>query len=236
MTEPVVPDAHAVCAGECDACPARASGLFSRIAVQRRAQIASRLKIIRFAAKDVVFRAAEQATHACILRFGLVKEVAWSISGEERIVRLARPGDSVGLEAALGERYRHTAVAMSDVEVCRVPAAVLVTEEREDPPFLEALMRHFQANLEQADLFLTEMSVGTATQRVARLLLYLVEPHDHDEVPMIGREEMGTLLGLTTETVSRTVAGLRRAGLIRAAGRPRVVACDVAGLARIAQS
>jgi len=46
---------------------------------------------------------------------------------------------------------------------------------------------------------------------------------------MISREDMGAMLGITTETASRTVAGFKRNGLIVQRGQ-KEFACDVGAL------
>ena len=49
---------------------------------------------------------------------------------------------------------------------------------------------------------------------------------------MLGRADMGNMLALTTETVSRNIAGLRRDGDLELLGRDRA-RIDVASLKRI---
>jgi len=52
---------------------------------------------------------------------------------------------------------------------------------------------------------------------------------------MLTRDEMGALLGLTTETTSRVIAEFRRAGLIQVLDEHHDrCRCDVADLAKIA--
>ena len=72
-------------------------------------------------------------------------------------------------------------------------------------------------------------------RRVALLLLFLVEKNDNRECPLIGREEMGALLGLTTETVSRIVAQFRREGALSVTGRDRC-RCNFEALSQYAET
>ena len=59
-----------------------------------------------------------------------------------------------------------------------------------------------------------ELGTGHARQRVARLFLILQSTQD-GIVRLFGREDVGLLLGLTTETASRMIAGFKRKGIIR---------------------
>jgi CRP-like cAMP-binding protein len=91
-----------------------------------------------------------------------------------------------------------------------------------------------QREIEQADLFLTELSTGSAEARVARLLLYLSEREDERACTLPMREEIGALLGVTMETASRIVADLRRRGLVQPTEDVRRIVLDAAALRRIA--
>jgi DNA-binding MarR family transcriptional regulator len=56
---------------------------------------------------------------------------------------------------------------------------------------------------------------------------------DEPDHPLLTREDMGAVLGITTETASRTIAEFRRKGLIELLEEHRF-RCDTAALTRIA--
>jgi CRP/FNR family transcriptional regulator, anaerobic regulatory protein len=88
--------------------------------------------------------------------------------------------------------------------------------------------------LSEADAWLTELSTGSARQRVARLLLRLVRDRETSECHLFGREDMGAMLGITTETASRTIAELRRQSLLSETS-PNLFLLDIPNLRRIAE-
>jgi len=59
------------------------------------------------------------------IRNGLVKLVRYLPDGKERIIRLVKATDSIGLERILGRPYGHTAIALQPVTACRIPIGVL---------------------------------------------------------------------------------------------------------------
>ncbi|OIQ81648.1 bacterial regulatory protein, crp family [mine drainage metagenome] len=73
---------------------------------------------------------------------------------------------------------------------------------------------HMQQQLDTADQFITEFSTGSAEARVARLLLFLESTSTGVYCELLGREEMASILGITTETASRIMADFRRRGLV----------------------
>ena len=104
---------------------------------------------------------------------------------------------------------------------------------RERPRLYQELMARWQQALAEADTWLTQFTTGTARQRVARLLLRLSCAEQDSPLPLFGREDMGAMVGLTTETVSRTIAELRRQGSLRDQDA-HLQDCDQETLRRIA--
>jgi CRP/FNR family transcriptional regulator, anaerobic regulatory protein len=199
---------------DCLACPARHIDLLSSADAEGRVALLQHFEIATFAPKEPIYRMGDPGEWLYLLRFGLAKLLRYSASGTERIVHLARTGDTIGTAAITGNHHRRTAVAMTPTEVCRIPGEVVRECGKTNPAVLDALLAQFQASADAADTFLTELSTGSAQVRMARLLLFLTEKHDHNEAPLPSREEMGALLGTTTETASRVIAEFRREGAI----------------------
>ncbi len=186
---------------------------------------------IGFEAGATLYRAGDDSAHLFTIRAGLVKLVQYLPDGTQRIVRLLRPGSTVGLEGTVAAPYEHTAITLQPTLVCRIPRQVVEKLSRETPRLHGQLMRRWHAALRQADDRLTELSTGKAPHRLARLLLQLVE--ESGTVTLFSREDLGAMLGITTEHASRTVAEFKRTGLLTelTANRFR---CDVERLREIA--
>jgi CRP/FNR family transcriptional regulator len=186
-----------------------------------------------FEPQQTIYRAGATGDTVYLVRRGFIKMVSWSASGTERIVRVARRNDAVGLRALLRCPHRRSAIAMSEVEVICVPTNLVAAAGRANPEFGEQILAHYHASIEMADLLLTEFNTGRAHARVARLLMYLMEADGDDTCFLPRREDMAALLGTTAETNSRVVATFRRTGLIELL-RPDRCRCNLGGLGRIA--
>jgi CRP-like cAMP-binding protein len=218
---------------DCAGCPAQHLGLFGRLDPAERTKLLGSFRIADYSTHGTIYRTGEPGDYVFIIHFGLIKLLRYSSSGAERIVQLARSGDTIGLAALTQVPYRRTAIAMTNCEVCRVPATVVRDYNQHHPEFMATLLDRYQASVEMGDTFLTELSTGTAHQRLARLLLFLAEQHDHNEAPLLTRDEMGALLGITTETASRITAEFRREGLIDMLNADRC-RCNIEALQAIA--
>jgi CRP-like cAMP-binding protein len=96
------------------------------------------------------------------------------------------------------------------------------------------LLNRWQRALKEADAWLTELSTGSAKQRIARLLLRLAQDNPGSECQLFAREDMGAMLGITTETASRTIAEFKRKSLLAETG-PNHFLLDLPNLKRIAE-
>jgi CRP-like cAMP-binding protein len=181
---------------------------------------------------ESVYRMGDPGSAAFTLREGVVKLVQYLPDGAHRIVRLVRPHDVLGLEALLSLRYQHDAIVVQPASLCRIPASVLHRLDREQPKLHQELLRRWQRALNEADAWLTELSTGSARQRVVRLLLRLVDERGMGVCPLFSRKDMGAMLGVTTESASRAVAELKREGVLQESARG--FQCDLAALKRIA--
>ena len=179
-----------------------------------------------------LYRTGDASEHMFTVRTGMLKLVQYLPDGGQRIVRIARATDVIGLESLLESTYHHDAIALHTTEVCRFPARLVRDLGQELPGLHRELMARWQRALTEADAWLTELSTGSARQRVARLLLRLVRDRETSECQLFSREDMGAMLGVTTETASRTIAELKRQGLLVETA-PNVFLLDIPNLRRI---
>lgn len=202
--------ARMVTIGDCHGCPAIGRSIFSLVAGPDRAELIKTFRLLSFPAGAQVYQQGERDPYLYIVRSGIAKMTKVGPSGTERIVRLLRSGDTAGIGLMLGETYRHTVTAMTRLETCRMPVDTVRAKVRQDPELAAKLFQLWQDGLDNAEMFLTEFSTGTAEQRVARLMLYLVSSGLAKACNLPSREDMGELLGLTAETVSRVTADFKR--------------------------
>jgi CRP/FNR family transcriptional regulator, anaerobic regulatory protein len=180
---------------------------------------------------STLYNTGDAGQYVFTLRGGLVKLVQYLPDGTQRIVRLLRQGAVAGLEVLLDDSYEHTAIALHPTPVCRIPVHVVNDLDEKTPRLHRQLMARWHESVRDADDWLTGLSTGSARARVGRLLLYLpASPSGLRE--MFNREDMGAMLGVTTETASRIMAEFRRTGVIIEKGH-NVFECQMEALREI---
>lgn len=218
---------------DCRTCTLRDSVLFAGLEEKDFEKIHKPIDQLLLRPGGELYRAGDQAERMFTIRSGLVKLVQYLPDGGQRIVRLMRTSDVIGLEALLDQPYAHDAVAMQPTEVCCLPVNVVRELSVDNPKLHKELLNRWQRALSEADAWITELSTGSAKQRVARLLLRLARGQENSECQLFGREDMGAMLGITTETASRTIAEFKRQSLL-VENRPNHFLLDVPNLTQIA--
>ncbi|MBK5966010.1 Crp/Fnr family transcriptional regulator [Thiocystis minor] len=218
----------------CQNCSLRTSVLFAGLQESDFERIHDPIDQFTLKPGTSLYRAGDTGDHMFTVRAGALKLVQYLPDGSQRIVRIVRATDVLGLEAILDDAYHHDAIALHVTEVCRFPARLVRDLGRENPDLHHELMTRWQRALTEADAWLTELSTGAARQRVARLLLRLVLDRETSECNLFSREDMGAMLGVTTETTSRTIAEFKRQSLLVETA-PNLFLLDIPNLRRIAE-
>ena len=199
---------------DCLSCGVREMVLFADLTPQDFEHIHAPIDDMEFKAGDTLQSTGDTAPSVMTLRAGIVKLVRGTIDGRQRIVRVLRTGDVIGQEAIVGGRYENDAVALTDVKVCRIPIAVIQHLIENTPRLHQRLMEKWHRSLQDADDWLADLNFGSARQRVAGLVRKMRASGDASVVTLFSREDMGAMLDLKLETVSRTVNAFVREGML----------------------
>ncbi len=180
---------------------------------------------------STLFSSGDSGETVFTVRSGLVKLVQFMPDGNQRIVRLLRQGALAGIEVLLGGPYENMAVVLQKTTVCEIPVSVIRRLERETPRLQGQILARWHQTVREAEQWLSDLSTGNARARVARLFLYLL--HDgEDRCQLFGREDVGAMLGITTETASHTIAQFKRDCVVSESSRNNFK-CDLAELRAI---
>jgi CRP-like cAMP-binding protein len=169
---------------------------------------------LEFVAGAVLAQEGQHATGLFTLRSGMVKLVRTTSDGRERIVRVMRQGDVLGLETLVHGKFETDAVALTATSVCRIPLDVIQTLGLQSPRLHQSLMKKWSHNQKEAEDWLADLNFGSARQRVSNFILKMRSPSDMDLVTLFSREDIGSMVDLKMETVSREVSHFVREGVI----------------------
>ncbi len=186
--------------------------------LDRFGQVASQKR--RIARGAALYRSGDVFDTLYAVRSGAFKSVGVSLHGDEKVTGFHLPGEILGLDAINGGRHDYDAVALEDSEVCVIPYAPLEQLALTVPPLQRHLFKALSGDISRDHGLMLLLGGMTAEQRLAAFLLSLSRRYRRlgfsasSFVLRMTREEIGSYLGLTLETVSRLLSRFQHEGLI----------------------
>jgi CRP/FNR family transcriptional regulator, anaerobic regulatory protein len=124
----------------------------------------------------------------------------------------------------------YTAEAITDVTLCRYKRAAFERLVDEVPGFAKRLLAVTSDELRAAQERMLLLGRKSATEKVASFLVLLAGDENGDDVQAVAvpmtRSDIADYLGLTIETVSRTLSKLRQQGVIALLTATRIAIRD----------
>ncbi len=204
----------------CVTCPIRHVSIFAGLTSEEIKNLDVPVIKVTYEPGEVLYHESGKTLSAFTIYSGVVKLLRSLPNGRNQIVRLLSTGDIFGFEGLIEDHYHHTAVAINQTLVCRLSLPELTSLSREHASVREALVQRWATALRQAEQLVMEMGSKKAAERLAAFLLHWCQHAQQDNwTPLpLTRQELGELLGLTVETVSRFLAEWKRLGLLEEKG------------------
>ncbi len=174
---------------------------------------------------ETLFRIGDTFDTLYAIRSGSIKTAVSSANGREHVMGLHLGGDTLGLEGFDEGRHACRAVALEDSSVCVIPYAPFERACRETSAIQRRLLQLLSHEVVRKSTQTLILGTLRADERVAALLLDISSRLTHrgyagNEFNLrLTREDMGSFLGITLETVSRTLSRFQAKGLLLADGK-----------------
>jgi len=162
-----------------------------------------------FARNEEIFGEEEPADFVYKVASGAVRTTRFLCDGRRQIEAFHLPGDVFGLER--GEVHRFSAEALTNCQIMVIRRSALDRAVERDCAAARELWVLTSQDLERIQEHMLVLSRKNAAERVASFLLKLADRRGSDavELPM-SRGDIADHLGLTIETVSRTMTQFER--------------------------
>ena len=154
---------------------------------------------------------------------GILKLSTGTEDGREQIVGVVYPADFIG--RPFGATTRHSVTALTDARVCIFARGDFDRFARAHPALEHKLLQRTLAELDRTRSWMLLLARKSAEEKIATFLLDMSQrlatssgdgaapPLDRFDLPF-SRQQIGDVLGLTIETVSRQMTRLKRDGVI----------------------
>ena len=169
---------------------------------------------------EYLFRAGDEFHAFYVLNAGYVKTSYVSEDGCEQTIGLQLRGDILGLDALATGVYGCDAVTLDACDILAIPFDALIASSQKNPALVREIYQVFSAEIRADRDLMHTIRRLTAMGRVAAFLLDMSARFasrgfsgTHLQLRLT-RREIGSMLGLELETVSRAISHLAQSGLI----------------------
>ena len=155
-----------------------------------------------------------------IVHSGFLKTVLIDEFGNEQVLSFPMKGDLFGFDGIHTKRYASEAVALSNCDLILLPFKKFIALGRTHSELEHAMYSVMSRELVREQGMVSMLGALSAEARVARFLVSLSERFSEMGYSSklfnlrMTRHEIGSYLGLTLETVSRTLSAFNEFGLI----------------------
>ncbi|MFN4282179.1 MAG: cyclic nucleotide-binding domain-containing protein [Alphaproteobacteria bacterium] len=187
---------------------------------------------------QLLFQEGDPAREVFNVLEGTVKLYKSLPDGRMQITGFLFPGDFLGLSS--GSEYAYSAEAVDHVKVCRFQRRELTAAFGALQKLTERLLRISNDELTAAQEQMLLLGRMTAREKLLSFLLTMSERAKKRGKPgnpitlTMSRAEIADYLGLTVETVSRTLTKLREEGVLKLPRPQEVVLLDTGKFADLA--
>lgn len=175
---------------------------------------------LQFKAGQWIHANGQGCDSLCVVNSGFLKTLLMDEFGNQQVIAFPMKGDVLGVDSIYTKQQSSETVALSDGSLILLPFHKLAKFSNARGEFDNALCKIFSRELSRRKSTVSMLGASTAEARVARFLTHLSERYAEIGYSRsmydlrMTRQEIGSFLGLSLETVSRTLSALGEAGSI----------------------
>ncbi|MFB9843597.1 response regulator [Mucilaginibacter ginsenosidivorans] len=183
-----------------------------------KAMIAGR-KIRQIKKKQILYYEGDQPQGIYLVIEGAIRTFKLAEDGRELMMGLYKPDDYLGVHALLlDEPFTETAEAVDDAAVCLLPKDAIINLVNRYPDITLQFIKILANNIREKEDQLLELAYNSVRKRLAQVLVRLSKQFTDPSQFKISRDELASMAGMATETVSRTLSDFKDEKLIEKKG------------------
>ena len=213
---------------------------FKRLAEEDLASLAKLATKRYFKKGDLIFTQDQRCRHLHIVHSGEIKIFIISETGREQIIHFIKPGVFFGEEILFGEnKYEANAQALCETILYDIDREDLENFILSHPQVGIVMLASFGERLKKLMIMIGDLALKDIQYRlVCRLVQMAYEDGEKSEegiaIKGLTHEELASYVGTVREHLSRCLAHLQNANLIKL-GRKKIIVLDIDSLKGLAQ-
>jgi CRP-like cAMP-binding protein len=208
----------------CSKCSFDSEGIFKNLSAEETDILNFEKDFRQYKRGDILYQEGNRISGFYCINNGIIKVFKTGFDGKEQIIRFARRGDIIAYRSVLSNELACTsAKVIEDCQVCFIPSEILISFIKTNSTFALDLIRLACHELGEANSFITDIAQKTVRERLAEVLLFLLQDFglDNDKYLKISltREELANIVGTATESVIRLLSEFKSDKLVELNGR-----------------
>ncbi len=222
---------------ELERCDLKNHAIFTGLTKEQRDRTSNYMQCSVYKRGEIVYNEGSRINGSYIVNSGILKIYKTGVDGKEQIIRFAREGDLIAFRSVISDELAcTTAQVIKDATLCYIPGDILTGLIKENSEFAMDLMKLTCRELGESNKFLTDIAQKTVKQRLAEVLLLLMDSFELDEENvlqiLLTREELANMVGTATESIIRLLSEFKAKKLIELNGR-KIKLLDIPRLIKI---
>lgn len=172
--------------------------------------------------KQIIYYEGDSISGIYLILSGKVKAIKLNDDGREFVTGMYGPEDYIGIQAMLsGDQYNETVEAIEDTTICLLPKETVNQLLDNYTDIGQKFIKVLSSNLIEKEEQLMQLAYHSVRKRMAEVLLRLAKSSSDgvDELIIrISREDLASMAGMATETVSRTLSDFKDENIIEKKG------------------
>jgi CRP-like cAMP-binding protein len=221
----------------CDSCAFETGSIFNHLTPEEVNLINFEKDFRQYKRGDILYHEGNRISGFYCIHSGIIKVYKTGFDGKEQIIRFAKSGEIIAYRSVLSNEAACTsAKVIEDCEVCFIPSEILISFIKTNPAYALELIKLACHELGEANSFITDIAQKTVRERLAEILLLLVNDFGLDDQNYLKisltREELANIVGTATESVIRLLSEFKTDTLVELNGR-KIKILDTKGLEKI---
>ncbi|MDO5717818.1 MAG: pyruvate formate-lyase-activating protein [Tissierellia bacterium] len=219
------------------------SYLLKGLTEEERSRVKSGIEFCEMKRGELIFQSLDNADRLYMVCSGKIKIYENTLEGKEQILYIYSEGEFIGGLNVLKEtEYLYNGECIEPGVIGIISKDVFDNFLVNNPHVLLRILKMAFERIRLAEDLIKRLTASTTDEKVASLLLKLIPEFGTVKGSKIvldlsmTREEMGSLVGLTRETLVRKLSEYRNLGIIEASGTKRIVINDIEKLREKAQA
>lgn len=198
--------------------------IFNDLTEAEFADLSKKVSLTRLKKNTVVYHEGSHLGGMYIVLTGVLKIYKTGFEGKEQIIRFARSGEPLAYRSIIcDEQACTTAETLYETSLCYVPSEDLLKLISSNNKFAITMLKRACMELGESNEFVIDLAQKTVRERLAEVLLRLMEIFDLDEEKRLRialtREDLANLVGTATESVIRLLSEFKADKLVELQGR-----------------